>query len=208
MGAKRAYCRAQVQTCWDPPMLTWPLQQWRRRIFEQNSYRRWNVGPSLWARIQKAKYGVETPRIASEEEIQDSTFRGKGDANTFLGVKRPYTGRLPGKGVYNQQCKINKFAGQQSEASSSHQTPRPIVEESVVVAWQFHAHTRPATPLKPVIIWVSRCWNTLPTAQISPLPTTISLDHSKMLYEVVDFLRTKKCGKRCIDGCATKRKPS
>jgi len=33
---------------------------------------------------------------------------------------------------------------------------------------------------------------TLPTAQISPLPTTISLDRSKMLYEVVDFLRTKE----------------
>ena len=30
----------------------------------------------------------------------------------------------------------------------------------------------------------------------------------KMLYEVVDFLRTKKCGKRCINGCTTNRKPS
>jgi len=27
-----------------------------------------------------------------------------------------------------------------------------------------------------------------------------------MLYEVVDFLRTKKCGKLCINGCSTNRK--
>ena len=71
-----------------------------------------------------------------------------------------------------------------------------------------HAHTQPARPLKPLTIWVSRYWNTLPTAQISPLPTAISLDRSKMLYEVVDFLRTKKCRKRCINGCVTNRKPS
>ena len=135
MGAKRAYRRAQAKMCWDLPTLTRPLQKWRRRIFEQNSHRRWNVGLSLWARIQKAKYGVETPRIASEE-IQDSTFRGKSDANAFLGLKRAYTGRLPGKGANDQQCKIQWLAGQQSETSSSHQTPRPIVEESVVVAWQ------------------------------------------------------------------------
>jgi hypothetical protein len=64
------------------------------------------MGPSLWARIQKAEYGVETPGIANEEEIQDSIFRGKGDANRFLGLKRAYTGRLPGKGVYDQQCKL------------------------------------------------------------------------------------------------------
>jgi len=136
MGAKRAYRRAQAQTCWDLPTLTQSLQQWRRRIFEQNSHRRWNMGPSLWARIQKAKYGVETPGISSEEEIQDLTFHEKDDANPFLGLKRVYTGRLPGKEAYNQQCKIQWFAGQQSEASSSHQTPRPIVEESVAVAWQ------------------------------------------------------------------------
>jgi hypothetical protein len=46
---------------------------------------------------------VETPGIANEEEIQDS---GKGDADRFLGLKRAYTGRLLGKGVYDQQCKI------------------------------------------------------------------------------------------------------
>jgi hypothetical protein len=67
---------------------------------------------------------VETPGIANEEEIQDSIFCGKGDANRFLGLKRAYTGRLPGKGVYDQQCKLQCFAGQQSEASNSHQTPR------------------------------------------------------------------------------------
>jgi hypothetical protein len=67
---------------------------------------------------------VETPGIANEEEIQDSIFRGKGDANHFLGLKRACTGRLPGKGVYGQQCKLQGFAGQQSEASNSHQSPR------------------------------------------------------------------------------------
>jgi len=77
---------------------------------------------------------VEKPRIAIEEEIQDSTFRGKGDANAFLGLKRAYTGRLHGKGTCDQQCEIELYADQQSEASSLHQTPRPIVEESVVFA--------------------------------------------------------------------------
>jgi len=32
---------------------------------------------------------VETPGIASEEEIQDSTFRRKGDANRFWDSKGP-----------------------------------------------------------------------------------------------------------------------
>jgi len=71
-----------------------------------------------------------------------------------------------------------------------------------------HDNAHPHTASHTVETWVSRCWNTLPTAQISPLLTTISLDHSKMDYEVVDFLRTKKCGKRCINGCATNQKPS
>jgi hypothetical protein len=82
------------------------------------------MGPSLWARIQKAEYGVDTRGIANEEEIQDSIFRGESDANRFLGLKRAYTGRLPGKGVYDQQCKLQWFAGQQSEASYSHPMPR------------------------------------------------------------------------------------
>jgi hypothetical protein len=46
---------------------------------------------------------VETPGIINEQEIQDSIFGGKGDANRFLGLKRAYAGRLPGKGVYDQQ---------------------------------------------------------------------------------------------------------
>jgi hypothetical protein len=45
---------------------------------------------------------VEIPGIANEEEIQDSIYRRKG----FLGLKRAYTGRVPGKGVYDQQCKL------------------------------------------------------------------------------------------------------
>jgi len=49
---------------------------------------------------------VETPRIAIEEEIQASNFLGKSDAIAFLRLKRAYTGRLPGKGAYDQQCKI------------------------------------------------------------------------------------------------------
>jgi hypothetical protein len=54
---------------------------------------------------KRQEYGVETPGITNEEEIQDSIFRGKGDANRFLGLKRAYTGRQPGKGVYDEQCK-------------------------------------------------------------------------------------------------------
>jgi hypothetical protein len=60
---------------------------------------------------------VETPGIANEEEIQDSIFRGKGDANRFLGLKRAYTGRLPGKrGV--------RSTVQATAICNSHQTPR------------------------------------------------------------------------------------
>ncbi|PNF29630.1 hypothetical protein B7P43_G16518 [Cryptotermes secundus] len=70
-----------------------------------------------------------------------------------------------------------------------------------------HSH-KDARPFKPLTICVLRCWNTLPTAQISPFLIIISLDRSKMFYEVFDFLRTKKWGKRCINGCATNRKPS
>ena len=159
------------------------------------------MGPSLWARIQKAKYGVETPGIASEEEIQDPTFRGKGDANAFLLEDYLQKGHMINSARYSDLLANN---------------PKPAVctkrqgycRRKCCCCMTMHAHTRPATPLKPLIIWISRCWNTLPTAQISPLPTTISLDHSKMHYEVIDFLRTKKCGKRCINDCATKRKPS
>jgi hypothetical protein len=38
--------------------------------------------------------------IMNEEEIQDSIFHRKGDANHFLGLKRAYAVRLPGKEVY------------------------------------------------------------------------------------------------------------
>jgi hypothetical protein len=58
---------------------------------EQEFLSRWNMGPSLWARIQKAEYAVETPMIANEEEIQDSIFCGKVDVNFFLGLKMAYT---------------------------------------------------------------------------------------------------------------------
>jgi hypothetical protein len=81
------------------------------------------MGPSLWARIQKAEYVVEMLRIANEE-IQDSIFRGKGDANRLSGLIRAYNGWLPEKGVYYQQCKLQWFAGQQSVASNLQQTPR------------------------------------------------------------------------------------
>jgi len=40
------------------------------------------------------------------------------------------------------------------------------------------------------------------------LPTTMYLDRSKMLHEVLDFLQTMMCGKRCINGCASNRKHS
>jgi hypothetical protein len=49
---------------------------------------------------------VEKPGIANEEDIQDSILRGKGDANRFVVLKKAYIGRLPGKEVYDQQCKL------------------------------------------------------------------------------------------------------
>lgn len=57
-------------------------------LFFSRSHRRWNVGSSLWTRIQKPDYGVETFWLANDEEIQDSIFGEKGDANRFWGTQK------------------------------------------------------------------------------------------------------------------------
>ena len=205
MGAKRAYRRAQAQTCWDLPTLTRLLQKWRRRIFEQNSHRRWNMGPSLWARIQKAKYGVETPRIASEEEIQDSTFCGKGE-RLFWDSKGPILEDYLEKGRTINSARYSDMLANNLKPAV-HTKRQGLLSKKVLL---LHDNARPHTAshtVETINHLGFEVLNTLPTAQISPLPTTISLDHSKMHYEV-NFLWTKMCGKRCINGCATNRKPS
>ena len=64
------------------------------------------------------------------------------------------------------------------------------------------------SPLTNIFIPHRRSAGEIQESTFLPLPTTISLDRTKMLYEVVDFLRTKKCGKWCINGCVTDRKHS
>lgn len=129
----------------------------------------------------------------SNKEIQDSIFGGKINANHFLGLKKAYTGRLTGKWMYDQQCS----PGQQSETSDLHQTAKANVKKSVVVASQ----------LKLLTNWILRWWNTSPTAQISHLPFIIFLNHSKMIYDVTNFLCIK-WRNWCMNGCMTNWKPS
>jgi hypothetical protein len=57
------------------------------------------TGHQTWARIQRPEYGVGTPGIANEDEIQDSVFRGKGDANRFWDSKGPILEDYLEKGV-------------------------------------------------------------------------------------------------------------
>ncbi|PNF29175.1 hypothetical protein B7P43_G11865 [Cryptotermes secundus] len=47
------------------------------------------TGDETWVHHYEPEYGAETPGIANEEEIQDSIFRGEGDANRFGGSKGP-----------------------------------------------------------------------------------------------------------------------
>lgn len=102
------------------------------------------------------------------------------------------------RGVYDQPCKIQCFDGQQSEASNLHWS---LLSKKFCCCMTMHAsHAE-------IISWVLRCWDTLPPAQNLHLPTIISLDSSKMLYKVIDFLQIKECKKWCINGCTNNRKP-
>lgn len=66
--------------------------------------------------------------------IIKAVFCRKGDVNTILAFKCAYTGRPGGKSMYNQQCKVQRLAGQQREASNSQETVKPIVEKRFFVA--------------------------------------------------------------------------
>jgi hypothetical protein len=61
------------------------------------------VGPLLLAKALVTKYGVETPEIATAEEIQDPVIRGKGDAVVITQNDLYWKA---GKGMRSQQCKI------------------------------------------------------------------------------------------------------
>lgn len=161
MSSKGArYSRAQAQMSWGLPLVTWSPQQWWQEIFEQNSHRRWNLGPSLWDRIQKTEYGVETSWLTSDEEIKDSGFRRKGDANPFGWMNRTHTGKLPGKDVYNQVLCWPANWRQQFAPNAKVHCRRKNSCYMVM-----HSHTQLPRPLKSLTNWVLRCWNTQPCLQ-------------------------------------------
>jgi hypothetical protein len=68
---------------------------------------------------------METPGITNKEDIQDSVFHGKDDANRFWDSKGPIPEDYLEKGCTNS-AKYSDLL-----ASNSHQTPKPVVEESV-----------------------------------------------------------------------------
>lgn len=76
-----------------------PLQQGKRNIFEQKSHET-KRGLSLWNKLQKAIWSSN-----SKDEIQISIIG-------IRGSEMSYTGRLYEKGVYDQHCMIQYFAGQ------------------------------------------------------------------------------------------------
>ncbi|GFT49147.1 hypothetical protein NPIL_503841 [Nephila pilipes] len=63
-------------------------------------------GSSLRSRIETPECGMEIPRIPLNEKIKNLAIGWKGDANSVLGRKRPYTGRLFGQENY---CKYNTW---------------------------------------------------------------------------------------------------
>lgn len=94
---------------------------------------------------------------------------------------------------------------QKGEASNWHQTSKSNDEVRFVVTWQcMTTYSGEA-----VEIMNQLGFEVLGHPADSPdlTPSIISLDRSKMLYEVVVFLRIK-IGTRCLSGCTTNRKPS
>jgi hypothetical protein len=65
-----------------------------------------SFGKNIWTSCRRKLRTNEIHNMYSSLNIIRVTKSTKGDANRFLGLKRAYTGRLPGKGVYNQQCKL------------------------------------------------------------------------------------------------------
>ena len=76
---------------------------------------------------------METPRISSQKEIQESTPCTKGNAHSILGLKGPILQRNLETGSTVNSPKLQRDAVQQTEASNSIQMLRPIVGRSAFI---------------------------------------------------------------------------
>lgn len=139
MDTKRSSRRAQAKTYWGLSTFNLPLQQWRRKIIEQNRYRRWNVGPSLWSRIQKADYGMETSWLASDEEINAQSSLGRVMLTRFLDSKGPTLEDYMEKGFtiqFKRGLRYSVLLAINLKLTILTKTTKRSVEECFVVAWR------------------------------------------------------------------------
>ena len=165
--------------------------------------KRWSI---TMIQNPKGKYGVETPGIASKEEIQHSNFRRKGDANLFWDSKGPILEDYLEKGNTINSAKYSDLLANNLKPAVRTKRRGLLLKKVLLL----HDNARPHTASQTIETINHLGFKVLEHPAYSPDPapsTTFSLDHSEMLYEVIDFLWTKKCGKRCINGCATNGKP-
>ena len=69
------------------------------------------TGDQMWVHHYKPESKRQSmewkhPGLPVKKKFKTQPSAGKVMLTVFLGLKRAYTGRLPGKGAYDQQCKI------------------------------------------------------------------------------------------------------
>lgn len=126
------------------------------------------TGDETWIHPESKDYGVETYWLARNKE-------SKTQSSTRKMMLIVFDDSLYWKTIWSEQFARN-------------------VEESVLVVWQY----TPIYGRSNRSNWILRYRHTSPTAHISRLPAITSLDGSKMLYKIVDFLWIKKSKNRCF----------
>ena len=96
-----------------------------------------------------------TPRIASEEEIQDSTFRGKGDANAFFGSQKGLYWKTTWKRGVRSTGQDTAICWPIIWSLQFASNAEAYCRRKCCWCMTMHVHTRPATLSKPLIMWVS-----------------------------------------------------
>ena len=81
-----------------------------------------------------AEYGVETPDITSQKEVQKSTIGQKSDVHTFLRLTRPNFGMLSRGGHNGKQRSLLGNAPGLVQTSSSMETPWATLKGCCIVA--------------------------------------------------------------------------
>lgn len=134
----------------------------------KNFFNRMVTGDETWIHPESKDYGVETYWLARNKE-------SKTQSSTRKMMLIVFDDSLYWKTIWSEQLARN-------------------VEESVLVVWQY----TPIYGRSNSSNWILRYRHTSPTAHISRLPAITSLDGSKMLYKIVDFLWIKKSKNRCF----------